>query len=134
MPGSARSNLTGTGIILGPRQGRSVVPMDDGHGSGSGRRRGDTDTEEQAGDDPAAEGRAKLLGGRISCVVGLLLAAGQVFAALLGGGANTTAAALGVGFCILGYFLDSRKLATATVVLCAAAILFGLAASQGYVS
>ena len=78
--------------------------------------------------------QAKLLGGRISCVVGLLLGTGQVFAALLGAGANTTAGSLGIGFCILGYFLDSRKLATATVVLCAAAILFGLAASQGLVS
>jgi hypothetical protein len=69
-----------------------------------------------------------LLGGWISCAIGVLLAAGTVFAAFLGGGANTTAAALGVGFGILGYFLGSRKLAIATVFLCAAAILFGLAA------
>jgi hypothetical protein len=34
---------------------------------------------------------------------------------------------------VLGYFLGSRKLATATVVLCAATILFGLAASQGLI-
>jgi hypothetical protein len=38
-----------------------------------------------------------------------------------------------VGFGVLGYFLGSRKLATATVFLCAAAILFGLAASQGLI-
>lgn len=74
-----------------------------------------------------------LLGGWISCAIGVLLAAGTVFAAFLGGGANTTAAALGVGFGILGYFLGPRKLATATVFLCAAAILFGLAASQGLI-
>jgi hypothetical protein len=74
-----------------------------------------------------------LLGGWISCAIGVLLAAGTVFAALLGGGANTTAATLGVGFGILGYFLGARKLATATVFLCAAAILFGLAASQGLI-
>ena len=49
----------------------------------------------------------------------------------LGGGANITAGVLGMGFGILGYFLGARKLATATVFLCAAAILFGLAASQG---
>ena len=90
--------------------------------------------EEQAGDDPVPEGRAMLVGGWISCAIGVLLAAGTVFAALLGGGANTTAATLGVGFGVLGYFLGSRKLAAATVFLCAAAILFGLAASQGYVS
>jgi hypothetical protein len=89
--------------------------------------------EEQAGNDPAAEGRVTLLGGRISCAIGVLLAAGTVFAAFFGGGANTTASALGIGFVILGYFLGARKLATATVFLCAAAILFGLAASQGLI-
>ena len=89
--------------------------------------------EEQASNDPAAEGRATLLGGWISCAIGVLLAAGTVFASLLGGGANISAGALGVGFGILGYFLGARKSATATVFLCAAAILFGLAASQGYI-
>jgi hypothetical protein len=96
----------------------------------------DTETripEEQAGNDPAAEGRAMLLGGWISCAIGVLLAAGTVFAAFLGGGANISAGALGVGFGVLGYFLGARKLATAIVFLCAAAILFGLAASQGLV-
>ncbi len=88
-------------------------------------------TEGDAG--PNREGQAKLLAGRISCIIGLLLAVGQVFAALLGAGANTTAGALGIGFCILGYYLGSRKLATAIVVLCAAAIIFGLAASQGFI-
>jgi hypothetical protein len=77
--------------------------------------------------------RARLLGGRISCVVGLLLGTGQTFAALLGAGANVTTGALGIGFCILGYYLGSRRLATAAVVVCAAAILFGLAASQGLI-
>ncbi len=75
-----------------------------------------------------------LLGGGIACIVGVLLAAGAVFAAFLGGGATSSAGALGVGLGVLGYFLGSRKLATATVFLCAAAILFGLAASPGYIS
>jgi hypothetical protein len=90
--------------------------------------------EEQAGNDPVPRRRATLLGGRVSCAIGALLAGVTVFAALLGGGANTTAATLGVGFGILGYFLGARKSATATVFLCAAAILFGMAASQGYIS
>jgi hypothetical protein len=77
--------------------------------------------------------RARLLAGKTSCIVGLLLAIGQVLAALLGAGANITAGALGIGFCILGYYLDSRKLATAIVFLCVAAILFGMARSQGIV-
>ena len=78
--------------------------------------------------------RARLLAGRISCIVGLLLAVGQVLYTLfLDGGANISAGVLGIAFCILGYYLDSRKLATATVFLCVAAILFGLATSQGVV-
>jgi hypothetical protein len=79
------------------------------------------------------ERHATLLGGWISCVLGLLLAAGMFFAALLGGGANITAGALGMGCGVLGYFLGPRWLATATVLLCAAAIIFGLAASQGLI-
>jgi hypothetical protein len=75
--------------------------------------------------------RARLLAGRISCIVGLLLAIGQVVAAFLGAGDNITAGVLGIGFCILGYYLDSRKLATVTVFFCVAAILFGMAMSQG---
>jgi hypothetical protein len=96
-----------------------------------------TDTrisEEEAGNGPVPEGRARLLGSWISCAIGVLLAVGTVFAAFLGGGANISASALGVGFGVLGYFLGSRKLATATVFLCAAAILFGLATNQGLVS
>jgi hypothetical protein len=84
------------------------------------------------GDAAPERGRqARVLAGRISCIVGLLLAMGQVFFALLGAGGNITAGALGIGFCILGYYLDSRKPATAIVFLCVAAILFGMAKSQG---
>jgi hypothetical protein len=34
---------------------------------------------------------------------------------------------------ILGYFLGSRRLGTVTVLLCVAALFFGLAASQGLI-
>lgn len=77
--------------------------------------------------------RVRLAGGVGSCVVGLLLGVGQVLFALLGAGANVTAGVLGIAFCILGYFLDARKLSTVTIFLCMAAILFGLAASQGLI-
>ena len=83
--------------------------------------------------DPVPGRRATLLGGGISCALGVLLAAGTVFAALFGGGANISAGALGLGFGVLGYFLGPRWPATATVFLCAAAIIFGLAASQGMI-
>ena len=82
----------------------------------------------EAGNDPGTGRRMKLLGGWISCVASLLLGTGAVLATLLDGGANISACALGVGLGVLGYFLGPRRLATATVFLCAAAILFGLAA------
>ena len=89
----------------------------------------DEDTKvAEAANDPGPGRRARLLGGGISCVVGLLLGTGEVFVALLGGGANISAGVLGVGFGVLGYFLGPTRLATATVFLCAAAIIFGLAA------
>jgi hypothetical protein len=88
-------------------------------------------TEGDAG--PNREGRAVWLAGTISCSIGLLLAVGQVVIAFRGAGANVTAGALAVGLCILGYYLGSRKLATAAICLCMASILFGLAASQGFV-
>jgi hypothetical protein len=84
----------------------------------------------RAGDGPGRQWNAKLLGGGISCAVGLLLAAGEVYAALHGGDANISAGALGLGFGVLGYFLGPRWLATATVFLCTAAILFRLAAAM----
>jgi hypothetical protein len=74
--------------------------------------------------------RTRLLAGRISCIIGLLLGAGQVLYALFSGGANTSAGILGIAFCILGYYLDSRKLATATISFCVAAILFSFATSH----
>jgi hypothetical protein len=82
----------------------------------------------EAGNDPGPQRHTKLLFGRISCVVGVLLAVGMVVAALRGGGANISSGALGGGFAVLGYFLGASRLATATVFLCVAAILFGLAA------
>ncbi len=82
---------------------------------------------------PEGKRQVKLLGARIVCVVGILLGVGGIVAALFGGGANVSAGALGAALGILGYFLGARRLTTATVVLCVAAIFFGLAASQGLI-
>ena len=82
---------------------------------------------------PEGERRAKLLGARVACVIGLLFGLGSVLAALIGGTPNVSGGALGAALGILGYFLGARTLATATVVLCVAAIFFALAASQGLI-
>ena len=74
-----------------------------------------------------------LLVGRISCVIGLLFGVGGIVAALFGGTANVSVGAVGAALGILGYFLGSRRLGTITVLICVAALFFGLAASQGLI-
>jgi hypothetical protein len=79
------------------------------------------------------ERQVMLLAGRVSCILGLLLGVGGIVAALFGGTANVSIGAVGAALGILGYFLDSRRLGTVTVLLCVAALFFGLAASQGLI-
>ncbi len=79
------------------------------------------------------ERQVTLLAGRVSCLVGLLLGIGGIAAVLFGGGANISPGAVGAALGILGYFLGSRRLGTATVLICVAALFFGLAASQGLI-
>ena len=74
-----------------------------------------------------------LLAGRIACILGLLCGAFGIVAALFGGGASISPGAVGAALGILGYFLGSRRLGTVTVLLCVAALFFGLAASQGLI-
>jgi hypothetical protein len=87
--------------------------------------------EDRRGSDPRLN--VILLGGRISCALGVLCGMAEVWVAFLDAGANITAGALGVGLGVLGYFLGARKLATATVFICVATSIFGMAASQGFV-
>ena len=79
------------------------------------------------------EQQVTLLAGRVSCILGLLLGVGGIVAALLGGTATVSIGAVGAALGILGYFLGSRRLGTVTVLLCVAALFFGLAASQGLI-
>jgi hypothetical protein len=74
-----------------------------------------------------------LLVGRISCVVGFLFGIFGIVAALFGGGASISPGAVGAALGVLGYFLGSRRLGTITVLICVAALFFGLAASQGLI-
>ena len=83
--------------------------------------------------DRGDRGAPRLLAGRVSCILGVALAAGGVVAALAGGGANISAGAVGISLGVLGYFLGARRLALLTVVAGTLALFFGLAASQGLV-
>ena len=90
-------------------------------------------SEDLGGQERGGEQRVMLLAGRISCVLGLLLGVGGIVAALFGGTANVSVGAVGAALGILGYFLGSRRLGTATVLIFVAALFFGLAASQGLI-
>ena len=99
----------------------------------NGERRAEGLERDGAPMRPENEGAVKLLLGRISCVAGIVLAVGGAISALTAGAATVSAGALGIALGVLGHFLGSRRLATATVVLCTLAFLLGIAASQGLI-
>ena len=76
---------------------------------------------------------AKLLAGRISCIVGILFGAGGILFALLGASANVSAGVVGAALGILGYFLGARRLGAVTIVLGVVAVFFMAAASTGLI-
>ena len=84
--------------------------------------------------DKGREGAVKLLAGRISCLLGILVGVGGIVAALLGAAASISTGALGIGLGVLGYLLGARRLAAVTVVLCVVVMFRGLTASQGLIS
>ncbi len=73
---------------------------------------------------------AKLLGGRIACLVGILLSAASILAPVLGASANISGGVLGVVLGALGYFLGSRRLGSATVVLGVVALFLAVLLSE----
>ena len=77
------------------------------------------------------EDLAKLLFARICCLVGLLTSAGGIVLGLVGGSVSAGAVAVALG--ILGYFLGTRRLGAATIVLGVVAIFFMAAVSTGLI-
>ncbi|CAA9455984.1 MAG: hypothetical protein AVDCRST_MAG01-01-5217 [uncultured Rubrobacteraceae bacterium] len=92
----------------------------------------DVGKPDQEGSD-SREQLVRLLVGRICCLLGLLFGVGGLVGAFFGAGASVTPGAVGAMLGIVGYFLGSRRLGTVTVLLCVAALFFGLAASQGLI-
>src|SRR5688500_20300827 len=79
------------------------------------------------------KGLAKLLAGRISCIVGILSGAGGILFALLGASANVSAGDVGAALGILGYFLGARRLVAATIVFVVVAVVFMAEPGTGFV-
>ena len=75
--------------------------------------------------------QAKRLGGRIACVLGILLGLGGIVGALLGATEDISAGVLAIVVGVLGYSLGARRLGAATVVLGTVALFVVAAASTG---
>jgi hypothetical protein len=79
------------------------------------------------------KGAAMLLGGRISCIVGILFGTGGILFALLGVSANVSAGAVGAALGVLGYFLGARRLGAVTIVLGVIAVFIMAAGATGLI-
>jgi hypothetical protein len=90
-------------------------------------------TSDDVGRGEGREGTAKLLLGRISCIVGLLFGGGGILFTLFGASINVSAGAVGAVLGILGYFLGVRRLGVATIVLGVVTVFFMAAASTGLI-
>jgi hypothetical protein len=91
------------------------------------------DVRENAG-EATGKDQAKRLGGLISCVLGLLLGVGGILGALLGGVTeDVSTGALAIMLGTLGYYLGTRRLGAATVVVGTLVLFFVVAASTGLV-
>jgi hypothetical protein len=77
--------------------------------------------------------QAKLLGGLISCAIGILLGAGGIVGALLGVTEDVSAGVLAMVLGVLGYYLGARRLGAVSVGLGTVALFFVVAASTGLI-
>jgi hypothetical protein len=83
--------------------------------------------------EEARKGSAKALLATISCIVGILSGASGILLALFGASANVSAGAVGATLGILGYFLGSRRLGVAAIVLGVISVFFMAAAATGII-
>jgi hypothetical protein len=90
-------------------------------------------TSDDVGRGEGREGTAKLLLGRISCIVGLLFGGGGILFTLFGASINVSAGAVGAVLGILGYFLGAGRLGTVTIVVSIVTLFLGIAATQGVI-
>jgi site-specific recombinase len=80
------------------------------------------------------EGRGyRVLVGRICSVVGMLLGVGGILAVLLEASVDVSAGVVGAALGVVGYFLGSRRLGAATVVVGVTAVLFVAAVTAGLI-
>lgn len=77
--------------------------------------------------------RAKRVGGSIAAGGGIFLAIIGFVIPFIGAGASIALGGFGIVFGISGYALGARRLGAAAILLCALAMFFGLAVSQGLV-
>ena len=91
------------------------------------------EAQDNPGRDKERKDALKLLAGKISCMVGILLGVGGIILALLGASDDVSAGVLAVVLGVLGYSLSARRLGAATVVLGTVALFFVVAASTGLI-
>ncbi len=97
--------------------------------NGSGR------TQDGPGNDERRAENARSFFALAVCAVGLVLTVGVLIWTLVAGGSYgvVSAAAIGAGLGILGYFLGAGRLATATIIVSVVTLFLGLAATQGVI-
>ena len=88
---------------------------------------------EASGENRKGAEQARLLGGRICSLVGLLFGLGVIVLVLLGGIAGVSSGAVGIGLGVLGYYLGSTRLGAAAVILGIVALFFTVAVSAGII-
>ena len=91
------------------------------------------EVQENPGRDKERKDALKVLAGRLSCGVGILLGVGGIILALLGASDDVSSGVLTMVLGVLGYSLGARRLGAATIVVGTVALFFVVAASTGLI-